>query len=80
LSKITVWIFLNKLKTQVDQQKSLWRRSCWFSRYINWMLKYQVSFSVVVETWNNVSYNWIFSPTNVGCWISNWNRKNFFFG
>jgi hypothetical protein len=23
LSKITVWIFLNKLKTQVDQQKSL---------------------------------------------------------
>jgi hypothetical protein len=37
--------------------------------------------TMVVKTWNNVSYSWIFSPIYFGhCWISNWNRKDFFFG
>jgi hypothetical protein len=42
---------------------------------------HQMCFSMVAKTWSNVSYCWIFNPTYFWhYWISNWNRKDFFFG
>jgi hypothetical protein len=47
-----------------------------FQTVSSWCQEHQMSFSMVVETQNHVSYNWIPYSSNLGdYWITNWNEK-----